>query len=105
MGRARPLRLRPPRAVTLLQGFTPRVVTLSPCPRAYRGGRPARAGATKEVPAMLQTAPAMPLMDAIERRRSVRSYLPDPVDDATVRQLLAAAVRAPTAIHEEPWAF
>ncbi len=54
---------------------------------------------------MLQTAPAMPLMDAIEWRRSVRSYLPDPVDDATVRHLLAAAVRAPTAIHEEPWAF
>jgi nitroreductase len=45
------------------------------------------------------------LMDAIHGRRSVRAYAPQKLDQATVRTLLSAAVRAPTAIHEEPWAF
>jgi nitroreductase len=44
-------------------------------------------------------------MDAIHGRRSVRAYAPEKLDQATIRSLLAAAVRAPTAIHEEPWAF
>jgi nitroreductase len=42
---------------------------------------------------------------AIEERRAIRSYKPDPVPEATVRRLLEAAVRAPTAVHAEPWAF
>ena len=45
------------------------------------------------------------IMEAINQRRSVRSYSPEPVDRAVIRALLAAAVRAPTAVHEEPWAF
>ena len=49
--------------------------------------------------------PALSVMDAISERRSVRSYKPIAVDRVTVQRLLAAAVRAPTAIHEEPWAF
>ena len=44
-------------------------------------------------------------MDAIHGRRSVRAYTPKRLDQATIHTLLAAAVRAPTAIHEEPWAF
>ncbi len=44
-------------------------------------------------------------MDAIHGRRSVRAYTPQKLDQATIHTLLAAAVRAPTAIHEEPWAF
>jgi len=44
-------------------------------------------------------------MDAIHGRRSVRAYTPQRLDQATIHTLLAAAVRAPTAIHEEPWAF
>jgi nitroreductase len=44
-------------------------------------------------------------MEAIHGRRSVRSYAREPVDRATIRALLAAAVRAPTAVHAEPWAF
>jgi nitroreductase len=48
---------------------------------------------------------SMSLMDAINQRRSVRAYLPQKLDRATVRTLLAAAVRAPTAMHAEPWAF
>jgi nitroreductase len=47
----------------------------------------------------------MSLMDAINNRRSVREYSPRKLDPTAVRALLAAAVRAPTAVHEEPWAF
>ena len=53
------------------------------------------------------TKPGIPvsLIDAIHGRRSVRVYAPQTLDQATIRTLLDAAVRAPTAIHEEPWAF
>jgi nitroreductase len=44
-------------------------------------------------------------LDTIFLRRSVRTYEPRPIDDATVRALLDAAVQAPTAMHLEPWAF
>jgi nitroreductase len=47
----------------------------------------------------------MSLRAAINARRSVRSYAPHKLDRAAVNALLAAAVRAPTARHEEPWAF
>jgi len=47
----------------------------------------------------------MTLVDAIYHRRSVRSYGPASVDRATIQALLAAAVRAPTAVHQEPWGF
>jgi nitroreductase len=47
----------------------------------------------------------MNVMDAIHERQSVRSYSPKRVDRATLWTLLEAAVRAPTAVHEEPWAF
>jgi nitroreductase len=47
----------------------------------------------------------MTLMEAINGRRSVHSYAPRKLEQGTVRALLAAAVRAPTAVHEEPWAF
>ena len=45
------------------------------------------------------------VFEAILARRSVRSYRPDQLDRNTVQTLLEAAVRAPTAMHEEPWAF
>lgn len=47
----------------------------------------------------------MTIFETILARRSVRSYLAKMVDKATVSALLEAAVRAPTAIHQEPWAF
>ena len=51
--------------------------------------------------------PAMPnnMIDVIYKRRYVRSYKSQKLDPATINTLLAAAVRAPTALHEEPWAF
>jgi nitroreductase len=48
---------------------------------------------------------AMSATEAIYRRRSVRSYTGEPLDDETVHSLLSAAVQAPTAVHTEPWAF
>jgi len=45
------------------------------------------------------------VMDAIKQRHSVRDFKPDKLDAATIDRLLAAAVRAPTAMHMEPWAF
>jgi nitroreductase len=44
-------------------------------------------------------------LDTIFTRRSVRAYTRQAVDAATIRALLDAAVQAPTAMHEEPWAF
>lgn len=44
-------------------------------------------------------------LDVIFSRRSVRQYTAQRVDDTTVRGLLDAAVQAPTALHEEPWAL
>lgn len=45
------------------------------------------------------------ILRSIYARRSVRAYAPTPVDDAVLPTLLDAAVHAPTAMHEEPWAF
>jgi nitroreductase len=54
---------------------------------------------------MSRSESQMNVMDAIHERQSVRSYSPKRVNRATIRTLLEAAVRAPTAVHEEPWAF
>ena len=45
------------------------------------------------------------VLDAIYERRATRAYTSQPVDKPTIMKLLDAAVRAPTAIHLEPWAF
>ena len=47
----------------------------------------------------------MSVLDAIQGRRSVRSYAGGKIASATLHSLLAAAVRAPTAIHQETWSF
>lgn len=44
-------------------------------------------------------------LDAIYRRRATRTFTSQAVDDAAIRELLRAAVHAPTAMHLEPWAF
>lgn len=54
---------------------------------------------------MTEPKAAIYTMDAIQTRRSVRSYASAKLDRVTVRTLLDAAVRAPTAMHQEPWAF
>jgi nitroreductase len=45
------------------------------------------------------------IFETLLARRSVRSYLEKKVDKVIISALLQAAVRAPTAIHQEPWAF
>lgn len=45
------------------------------------------------------------IVDIVNLRRSVRAYTDKPVGEALLRELLDAAVHAPTAMHLEPWAF
>jgi len=40
---------------------------------------------------------------AITTRRSVRAYLPTPVPEQTVREILAVAARAPSGTNTQPW--
>ncbi len=47
----------------------------------------------------------MSVMDAIYHRQSVRDFTTENVSQASIHMLTYAAVQAPTAMHEEPWAF
>jgi len=47
----------------------------------------------------------MNVMEAIRGRRSVRSYLGDPVGESVIRELIAAATYAPSGSNLQPWAF
>lgn len=48
---------------------------------------------------------SMSTIEAINLRSSVRSFNDRNISKETIRELLSAAVRAPTAMHQEPWAF
>lgn len=54
---------------------------------------------------MIDASAVTVLRELIFGRRSVREYTGEKLDAAAIRTLLEAAVRAPTAIHEEPWRF
>lgn len=41
--------------------------------------------------------------EAITSRRSVRAFLPTPVDEATIREILEVASRAPSGTNMQPW--
>jgi nicotinate-nucleotide--dimethylbenzimidazole phosphoribosyltransferase len=45
------------------------------------------------------------LYAVIGARRDVRRFRPDPIDDATLRRVLAAAHSAPSVGHSQPWRF
>jgi len=45
------------------------------------------------------------LMDVIKSRRSVRAYKEDAVDEATINELLEAAIWAPTGSNIQAWRF
>lgn len=49
--------------------------------------------------------PSVSAFDAIYQRRATRTFTQERVSEATVLELLRAAVHAPTAMHLEPWAF
>ncbi len=46
---------------------------------------------------------AMNVTDAVNARRSIRAFLPDPVDDVTIARLLEVAARAPSGGNVQPW--
>ncbi|MCO5382392.1 MAG: nitroreductase family protein [Methanosarcina barkeri] len=47
----------------------------------------------------------METMDAIFTRRSIRKYLPKPVDKDVIENILKAGMNAPSAADEQPWHF
>lgn len=47
----------------------------------------------------------MELFDAIARRRSIRRYKPDPVNEPILHSILRAGCAAPSAGNEQPWHF
>jgi len=47
----------------------------------------------------------MDIKEAIATRRSIRAYLRKPVDRSLIRQLIDAAVQAPSAMNVQPWKF
>ena len=47
----------------------------------------------------------MDLKEAIYTRRSTRDFTDEPVDEKTLRQLVDAAVQAPSAVNQQPWSF
>lgn len=47
----------------------------------------------------------MDLLKIIDERKSIRAFKADPVPEDLVRQILAAAAQAPSAINLQPWEF
>ncbi len=47
----------------------------------------------------------MDFWEVIEKRHSVRDFLPDDVPEEDVRKILHAAIRAPSAGNRQPWHF
>lgn len=51
----------------------------------------------------MSAAAAEAVEHAITRRRAVRAFLPDPVDPALLRRLIALAAQAPSGTNMQPW--
>ncbi len=47
----------------------------------------------------------MNIIEAMHARKSIRGFKPNPVDQATIKKVLEAAVRAPSAMNTQPWEF
>lgn len=47
----------------------------------------------------------MDILEAIHSRRAVRDFEDRPVDEATLRDLIGAAVWAPSGMNRQPWCF
>ncbi len=47
----------------------------------------------------------MDLKEAIYTRRATRAFTAETVDDATLSELIDAAIQAPSAVNEQPWTF
>lgn len=47
----------------------------------------------------------MDLVEAIQNRRSIRAFLPNPVSKETIETILDLVIKAPSAINLQPWEF
>jgi nitroreductase len=47
----------------------------------------------------------MDLVKAIQERRSIRAYKPDPVPRERIEEILRSSIHAPSAINLQPWEF
>jgi len=47
----------------------------------------------------------MNIIDALYHRRAVRDYVDAPVDEESLRFVIAAAIHAPNAMNRQPWSF
>jgi len=47
----------------------------------------------------------MNLHEAIHNRRATRQFTNEPVSEETIRQLIEAAIQAPSAVNAQPWFF
>ncbi len=45
------------------------------------------------------------VQDAIHGRRAIRRYTSEPMDRASIEQLIGAAIQAPSAMNLQPWGF
>jgi len=52
---------------------------------------------------MARDAEGLSVLEAMEGRRSIRRFLPDPVPEETVRAILAATSWAPSGSNTQPW--
>jgi nitroreductase len=48
---------------------------------------------------------AMDLMKAIQERKSIRAFKPDPIPKEKIEEILRLAIHAPSAINLQPWEF
>jgi nitroreductase len=54
---------------------------------------------------MADTIAANPTLKTISTMRSIRDFRPDPVEEAKLRTVLEAAIRAPSSSNSQPWQF
>ena len=64
-----------------------------------------RGGTRRAIRRRMTMSSTMTALEAIFARRATRSFKPDLVAEDAIHTLLSAAVRAPTAMHAEPWCF
>ena len=53
----------------------------------------------------MQVETAVDLKEAIYSRRAVREFTSQPVHEQVLRQLIDAAIQAPSAVNQQPWLF
>lgn len=67
--------------------------------------RTAAAQAAEKIERWWRPTPGMDALTAIRTRRSVRSYTNETVSDIDIREILGAAMSAPSAGNEQTWEF